>query len=168
MTKKAFTIIEIIFVIIILGILSTIIIPRLQTTRDDAKVAFCTEAITLFIRDLSTFYTSQGAFSLNMRDMTNVNIYETVPISKYGNTGEYYYVCDNIKKDMNASDAAITFKFFNAVNIQGNVEINLNATMASINQGTVDGDLGNLLNKKHIATDRLGINHTFTGIRVKK
>ena len=35
-TKKAFTMIELIFVIVILGILATVAIPRLMATRTDA------------------------------------------------------------------------------------------------------------------------------------
>lgn len=38
-SKNAFTMIEIVFVIVILGILSAIAIPRLAATRDDAEVA---------------------------------------------------------------------------------------------------------------------------------
>ena len=37
--KKAFTMIELIFVIVILGILASVAIPRLSLTRDDAAVA---------------------------------------------------------------------------------------------------------------------------------
>ncbi|MBN2824534.1 MAG: prepilin-type N-terminal cleavage/methylation domain-containing protein [Campylobacterales bacterium] len=37
--KKAFTMIELVFVIVIIGILSAIAIPKLAATRDDAKIA---------------------------------------------------------------------------------------------------------------------------------
>ena len=37
--KKAFTMIEIVFVIVIIGILAGIAIPRLAATRDDAEIA---------------------------------------------------------------------------------------------------------------------------------
>lgn len=166
--KKAFTVMELIFVIVILGILASVVIPRLATTRDDAKVAFCTGDITLFMRDLSTYYTSQGKFSLNMKEMTNVEVHETIPITSNGSNGEYYYVCNNIKENINSTDAAITFKFSNTVDSQGTIRINFNATTTSIDQGTVDGNLGNLLKLKHIASDGVGIIHHIAGIRVKR
>ncbi|CAA6816655.1 MAG: Unknown protein [uncultured Sulfurovum sp.] len=167
-TKKAFTVMEIIFVIVILGILATVIIPRLATTRDDAKVAFCVENITLFMRDISNYYTSQGKFSLNMKHMSNIEVYETIPITESGESGEYYFVCNKIKTEMTAVDAAITFKFSKIDDGTGNLRTNLNAITSSVVQGTVDGDLGYLLNVKNIASDGLGIDHPITGIRTKR
>ncbi len=37
--KKAFTMIELIFVIVVIGILATVAIPRFAATRDDAEIA---------------------------------------------------------------------------------------------------------------------------------
>ena len=37
-SKKAFTMIELVFVIVIIGILATVAIPRLAATRDDAEI----------------------------------------------------------------------------------------------------------------------------------
>ena len=37
-SKKAFTMVELIFVIVVIGILSAIAIPKLAATRDDAEV----------------------------------------------------------------------------------------------------------------------------------
>jgi len=42
--KKAFTIIELVFVIVIIGILASVAVPRLSATRDDAEIA---KALTL-------------------------------------------------------------------------------------------------------------------------
>jgi prepilin-type N-terminal cleavage/methylation domain-containing protein len=167
-SKKAFTMVELIFVIVIIGILSAVAIPRLAATRDDAKVSACTENITIFMRDVSVYYTSQGEYALDMKDMSSVEVYETTAITKNGDAGEYYFVCDKTESAMTSSDAAVTFKFSKVTDALGNKRINLNATMASITQGTVDGDLGYLLDKKHIATTGSGIDHAITGIRTKR
>jgi prepilin-type N-terminal cleavage/methylation domain-containing protein len=166
--KYAFTMIELVFVIVIIGILAAVAIPKLAATRDDAKVANCLENITVFMRDISSYYTSQGKYALKIEEMSNIEVYKSTPITAIGDNGEYYFVCEKLKNTVSPLDAAITFKFSKINDDSGNFRIKLNATVASITQGSVDGDLGYLLEKKHIATTGIGINHAITGIRIRK
>ena len=71
--KKAFTMIELIFVIVILGILSAIAIPRLAATRDDAEISKAAMNLSVLILDLSGYYTTQGEWhNGGIKEMTNV------------------------------------------------------------------------------------------------
>ena len=60
--KKGFTMIELIFVIVILGVLASVAIPRLAATRDDAEVAKAAANLTTAVNDIAAYYTAKGSF----------------------------------------------------------------------------------------------------------
>ena len=70
--RKGFTMIELIFVIVILGILAAVAIPRLAATRDYAEIAKTATNIQTLIADLGSYYTSQGEFASDVSKMSNV------------------------------------------------------------------------------------------------
>ena len=71
--KKGFTMIELIFVIVILGILASVAIPRLAATREDAEVAATVANLRTLISDASSYYAAKGNFTgAKWRDFTNV------------------------------------------------------------------------------------------------
>ena len=71
--KKGFTMIELIFVIVILGVLASVAIPRLAATRDDAEVAKAATNLTTAVSDITAYYTAKGTFKSGSTGTNNVS-----------------------------------------------------------------------------------------------
>ena len=79
--KKGFTMIELIFVIVILGILASVAIPRLAATREDAEISAAVANLRTLISDINSYYTVKGTLdagtdgkssSIKWNQITNV------------------------------------------------------------------------------------------------
>lgn len=70
--KKAFTMIELIFIIVIIGILASVAIPKLAANRDDAKASKELNNLAVYINDITTYYMATGNVSENY---TNVKLH---------------------------------------------------------------------------------------------
>ena len=75
MKRSGFTMIELVFVIVILGILASVAIPKLAATRDDANIAKASTEVSSLISDMGSYYTAHGSFDTNVSAMTNVKLY---------------------------------------------------------------------------------------------
>ncbi len=101
MKRSGFTMIELVFVIVILGILASVAIPKLAATRDDANIAKASTEISSMISDMGSYYTAHGHFA-KMSEMTNVQVssdgskdhYSTGAGTDMNTTGNTVYYID--------------------------------------------------------------------------
>ncbi|MDY4153845.1 prepilin-type N-terminal cleavage/methylation domain-containing protein [Campylobacter sp.] len=91
--KKGFTMIELIFVIVILGILASVAIPRLAATREDAEIATTVANLRTLVSEVSSYYVGHGTFTgANWNDVTNVPLkdHADAPITNQAVSREVY------------------------------------------------------------------------------
>jgi general secretion pathway protein G len=165
MKRSGFTMIELIFVIVILGILAAVAIPRLAATRDDAKISTKTQEATQFIQELSAYYTSHGTFA-KVQDMSNVKVNKTkdseddgMTVDMNSTTGKVYLSDGNKLScvEFTASDVAGKPA---AGSYDGNITVK-NLSGAS----TVCKGVEKMLADKNVSSTT-GITHTFGGSSV--
>lgn len=65
--RGGWTLIELIFIMVVIGILAGIAIKKLSVTRDDAALSTDVSNMNICIKDAQTFYTATG------QDFTNTN-----------------------------------------------------------------------------------------------
>lgn len=71
MKRFAFTMIELVFVIAILGILAVVAIPKLSTTRDDARISNISHMVMIGISEIASYATANGRTEDNLSVMSN-------------------------------------------------------------------------------------------------
>lgn len=69
--KQGFTMIELVFVILILGILSAVALPKLAATRDDAKASEITMKVGVVVSDISSYVVSKGEVLSDFSSMSS-------------------------------------------------------------------------------------------------
>jgi len=119
-SKNAFTMIELIFVIVILGILSAVAIPKLSATRDDAVVSSVAQNIMVGAFEIASYAVSNAKTEDDLSLMSNAlsnlstsgiaTLTSKKAVIAMGNTAD----CITIKITVTVTDDILEILFGNA------------------------------------------------------
>jgi prepilin-type N-terminal cleavage/methylation domain-containing protein len=88
---KAFTLVEILVVVLILGALAAIALPRVVRSSDAAKVNVCKRNVDIINEQIELYYASTGQWPRNLNQLTRNKDYfpEGAPECPFGTRYQY-------------------------------------------------------------------------------
>lgn len=86
--RKGFTLVEVILVIVIVGILAAIVIPRITYTSAKAKKAACDANVAALNAQIELYHVQDpyGKWPVSLNDLVTADYIDAVPICPYNQT----------------------------------------------------------------------------------
>jgi len=91
--KKGFTLVELLVVILILGALAAIAVPRISASADNAKKKACATNVDLLNSQIELYHATEGSWPTSLKSLTDDGDYfpDGMPVCPVNAETEYEY-----------------------------------------------------------------------------
>jgi len=135
--KNAFTLIELIFVIVIIGILATVVMPKLAVNRNDATSSLCAHEVGQLIHEIGNMYTSKGYSEFkDMPIATISNVLTSVGVNENGIVENASTTVDSTGITYNCEGESVVKLVCNKYNTEYNLTITSQNPVTPVGLGT--------------------------------
>ena len=89
--KSGFTLVEVILVVVIVGILAAIVIPRITYTRAQAQRAACQANVAAMNAQIELYHVQEaaGTWPASLNDLITADYIDAIPVCPYGDAYVY-------------------------------------------------------------------------------
>lgn len=89
--KKGFTLVEVLLVIVIIGILAAIVIPRITYSRSEAQKAACNSNVAALNSQIELYHVQEGSWPADLNTLVTADYIDAVPTCPVDSNTAYAY-----------------------------------------------------------------------------
>ena len=95
---KGFTLIEVLLVVVIIGILSAVVIPRITYSQRNAKIAACNANVATLNSQIELYHSETGNWPANLNALVTADYIDAIPICPLGTAYTYSTTTHRVSK----------------------------------------------------------------------